>query len=80
MEHVEITVHNGTSKADLAAFVIEYDLADAIYAACLAESWERESAFYFMDDEDGGSSLRMVLPHKRKKVAPARLSFAASLA
>lgn len=64
----------------LRADLIEYDLADAIYAACLAESWERESAFYFMDPEDGGSSLRFRIPHRKKKIAPVRLSVAASLA
>ena len=36
---------------------LEYDLADAIYAACLADSLRSESPFYFMDAEDGGSSM-----------------------
>ena len=39
--------------------VLEYDLADAIYAACLADSLRSDSRFYFMDAEDGGSSMYM---------------------
>jgi len=37
--------------------VLEYDLADAVYAACLADSLRNGSSFYFMDAEDGGSSM-----------------------
>lgn len=36
---------------------LEYDLADAIYAACLADTLRTDSQFYFMDTEDGGSSM-----------------------
>jgi hypothetical protein len=36
---------------------VEYDLADAIYAACLADSLRSDSSFYFMDAEDGGSAM-----------------------
>lgn len=36
---------------------IEYDLADAIYAACLVDSLRDDSSFYFMDDEDGHTSM-----------------------
>lgn len=36
---------------------LEYDLADAIYAACLADSLNADSLFYFMDTEDGGTSM-----------------------
>ena len=37
--------------------VFEYDLADAIYAACLVDSLRADSVFYFMDEEDGHTSM-----------------------
>lgn len=37
--------------------MFEYDLADAIYAACLADSLRSDSLFYFMDAEDGCTSM-----------------------
>ena len=37
---------------------LDYDLADAIYAACLVESLKKDSLFYFMDAEDGGTSMQ----------------------
>ena len=37
--------------------MLEYDLADAIYAACLVDSLRSDSLFYFMDDEDGCTSM-----------------------
>lgn len=46
----------GAAVAETAG-VFEYDLADAIYAACLADSLRSESPFYFMDAEDGHSSM-----------------------
>lgn len=36
---------------------LEYDLADAIYAACLVDIQRSDSAFYFMDPEDGGTAM-----------------------
>lgn len=37
--------------------VLEYDLADAIYAACLVDTLRDDSPFYFMDSEDGCTSM-----------------------
>ena len=36
---------------------LEYDLADAIYAACLVDVLRDDSPFYFMDAEDGCTSM-----------------------
>lgn len=44
---------------------VEYDLADAIYAACLVESLREGSPFYFMDPEDGGTSLYARVQYQR---------------
>ena len=57
--------HRGLAAANADAF-LEYDLADAIYAACLVDSLRGDSPFYFMDEEDGGTSFRAYdVPRKR---------------
>lgn len=48
---------NRETVVNEASAMLEYDLADAIYAACLADSLRSDSLFYFMDAEDGGSSM-----------------------